>query len=201
MISYYEMKHNIFNETDYPLELNYHIMGFDYSESITTFTSDYKIKIYNDPSIAINTSDKARYDRLKLFHKIFKRNLNDYSAIEKELSVGSYIPAQYQLLNILPYQLSLNVSADKEFKELFLIIPFEKAIKQNVFHKGNFRVEILYENKIITPEFIEENQNDFFINLYNNEIFNANQVRVLLDNIEVEKDENNSIHKTKSLFE
>lgn len=202
--TYYEMIHDIFSDSDdYQLELNYHIVNFTpmYSlQDTVSFTSEYKVKIYNEPSTAINVSEKARQDRLKLFHRIFKRNLNDYFTVEKVLNLVSYIPTQYQLLNFLPYQLSLNISADKEFKELFLIIPFEKAVKQNLFHKGNFRVEIFYENKIINPEFIEENQNDFFIDLNRNMVSNANQMRVLLDSKEEEEDEDNSIHKTKSLF-
>lgn len=201
--SYYEMKHHIILDDDerYPLELNYHI--YTESHDINTFDSTlesaFKLKIYNEPSTAIKTSERERCERLKLFHKIFTQHITQYDEIMKGFRMGTPVPAQYQIFNLLPYQLSLNISADKEFKEQFLIIPYEKVVKQNVFTRGNFKVEILSEeNRIIDYKFINENSGDYFVHINTNEIYSANQMRVLLDD---KKDEDNSIHKTKSLFE
>lgn len=200
--SYYEMKHHIILDDDegYPLELNYHI--YTESHDINTFDSTlesaFKLKIYNEPSTAINTSEKQRYDRLQLFHKIFIRQIKDYVAVKENYNRTESIPPQYQILNLLPYQLSLNVSADKEFKNLFVIIPYEKVIKQNIFSRGNFRVEIIYDNyEEVTEEFIDKNQNDYFFYIDKYQIYSANQMRVLLDD---KKDEDNSVHKIKPLF-
>ncbi len=203
MTSYYEMKHHIILDDDeqgYPLELNYHI--YTKSHDINTFDSTlesaFKLKIYSEPSTAINTSEKQRYDRLQLFHKIFIRHIRDYLTVKENYRTES-IPHQYQILNLLPYQLSLNISADKEFKNLFVIIPYEKVIKQNLFSKGNFRVEITCDNdEEINEEFIDKNQNDYFFYIDKYQIYSANQMRVLLDD---KKDEDNSVHNTKSLFE
>ena len=149
MNSYYEMKHHLILDYDevYPLELNYHI--YTESHDINTFDSTlesaFKLKIYNEPSTAINTSEKQRYDKLKLFHKIFIRQIKDYVAVKENYNRTESIPPQYQILNLLPYQLSLNISADKEFKNLFVIVPFEKVIKHNLFSRGNFKVEIIFD--------------------------------------------------------
>ena len=192
---------DIFDTEDYPSELIYHLYDDTYNTNIYTHTECnllYKIRVYTSLNTRFGKSSKESYERLKIFHRAFIKQIQDYKDIHKTFEMPMNTPAQYIIFDFLPNQLSLDIAASKEFKELFIIIPYEKLIKAPIFDKSNFKVEIFYEQKTIGLNDLPKYKNDYFLDILSYKMYDMNSLQVLMDE---QDDKECRLHNTKSLFE
>lgn len=189
---------DIFDTEDYPSELIYHLYDDTYNINTSRCHLLYKLKVYIPLNYRFSKSSKEYYERLKIFHRTFTKQIQEYKDIHKTFDMSMSTPSQYVIFDFLPNQLFLDIVVSKEFKELFLVIPYEKFIRTTLFDPPNFKVEISYEGKTIGLNDLLKYKNDYFLDMFSYEMYDMNSLQVLMDE---QDDKKCRLHNTKSLFE